>query len=292
MSNLPISTGSRLLREAVREPMLERDEERRLAERALAGDLDAAGRLIVSHLRYVIKIARGYRSSGLPMSDLIQQGTIGLIQAVQRFNPDRDTRLSTYAGWWIRAAIQDHVVRSWSLVRTGTTNAQKALFLRLRQMKTELMDGAEGLSDEIVAKLARGFDTTTAEVINLARRLAGGGDQSLDEPAAGGGNSSGEERRSRLDLLVCPQPNPEEVLVEASERRFVGDLIDRALALLPDRERFIIRQRYFEEARVTFEAIGRDIGLSKDRVRQLERAALDKLREALRPALSEHHPAA
>lgn len=286
MSKTSDFASTDLFQTAAQQPMLEVEEERRLAREALSGDADAADRLVLSHLRMVFKIARSYRGSGLPMSDLVQQGVLGLIHAVQKFNPDREVRLSTYAMWWIRAAIQDHVVRSWSVVRVGTTNAQKALFLRLRRMTADFFDGAGELSDEIVQKLARGLGTTATDVSALARRLANGGDQSLDHPD-GGANTTTESsgRSSFLDNLICTRPNPEEALADASERRFVAELIDKALGMLPPRERLIIERRYFAEARATFDAIGREIGLSKDRVRQLERIALDRLRDMLQPAL-------
>ena len=279
------TTGIRrgLLAAAVDEPVLGRDEERELARRAEAGDADAAGRLIASHLRFVIKIARRYRGSGLPMSDLIQEGTVGLIRAVRRFNPDRGVRLSTYAMWWIRSAIQDHVVHSWSLVRMGTTNAQKALILRLRQVTAELIGGAEGLSDEITARLAKSFGATANEVATLARRLAGG-DWSLDQPMAGPGGDG--DQRTWMDCLASDAPTPEQAVAEASERRFVSEIVGKALAMLPPREQLVIRKRYFEEVCQTFEAIGRELGVSKDRVRQLETRALAKLRELLQPALA------
>ncbi len=270
-----------LLEAAVDQPVLGRDEERELARRAEAGDADAAGRLIASHLRFVIKIARRYRGSGLPMSDLIQEGTVGLIRAVRRFNPDRGVRLSTYAMWWIRSAIQDHVVHSWSLVRMGTTNAQKAMILRLRQVTAELIGGAEGLSDEITARLAKSFGATANEVATLARRLAGG-DWSLDQPMAGPDG----DQRTWMDCLTSDAPTPEQAAAEASERRFLSEIVDKALAMLPPREQLVIRKRYFEEVRQTFEAIGRELGVSKDRVRQLETLALAKLRELLQPALA------
>ena len=273
------TSGNNLLREAARQPMLDPDEEKALARRAGAGDGDATHRLIASHLRFVIKIARSYRGSGLPMSDLVQEGTLGLIHAVRRFNPDRGVRLSTYAMWWIRAAMQEHVVRSWSLVRIGTTNVQKALFLRLRRMTAELIGGAEDISDEIAGKLARSFGTTAAEVAALARRMAGG-DLSLDQPVGGG-----DGRQILADCLASADPTPEDAAAEASERRFLGDIVEKALAVLPPREALIIRMRYFEDARHTFEAIGREIGLSKDRVRQLEAVALERLRELIEPAL-------
>ncbi len=279
------TTGKRrgLLATAVDEPVLGRDEERELARRADAGDADAAGRLIASHLRFVIKIARRYRGSGLPMSDLIQEGTVGLIRAVRRFNPDRGVRLSTYAMWWIRSAIQDHVVYSWSLVRMGTTNAQKAMILRLRQVTAELIGGAEGLSDDITARLAKSFGATANEVATLARRLAGG-DRSLDQPMAGPGGDG--DQRTWMDCLASDAPTPEQAVAEASERRFVSEIVGKALAMLPPREQLVIRKRYFEDVRQTFEAIGRELGVSKDRVRQLETRALVKLREILQPALA------
>ena len=279
------TTGKRrgLLAAAVDVPVLGRDEERELARRAEAGDADAAGRLIASHLRFVIKIARRYRGSGLPMSDLIQEGTVGLIRAVRRFNPDRGVRLSTYAMWWIRSAIQDHVVHSWSLVRMGTTNAQKAMILRLRQVTAELIGGAEGLSDEITARLAKSFGATANEVATVARRLAGG-DWSLDQPMAGPGDDG--DQRTWMDCLASDAPTPEQAVAEASERRFVSEIVGKALAMLPPREQLVIRKRYFEDVRQTFEAIGRELGVSKDRARQLETRALAKLRELLQPALA------
>ena len=283
MTNATTGIRRGLLAAAVDEPVLGRDEERELARRAEAGDADAAGRLIASHLRFVIKIARRYRGSGLPMSDLIQEGTVGLIRAVRRFNPDRGVRLSTYAMWWIRSAIQDHVMHSWSLVRMGTTNAQKALILRLRQVTAELIGGAEGLSDEITARLAKSFGATANEVATLARRLAGG-DWSLDQPMAGPGGDG--DQRTWMDCLASDAPTPEQAVAEASERRFVSEIVGKALAMLPPREQLVIRKRYFEEVRQTFEAIGRELGVSKDRVRQLETRALAKLRELLQPALA------
>lgn len=281
MTNATTGIRRGLLAAAVDEPVLGRDEERELARRAEAGDADAAGRLIASHLRFVIKIARRYRGSGLPMSDLIQEGTVGLIRAVRRFNPDRGVRLSTYAMWWIRSAIQDHVMHSWSLVRMGTTNAQKAMILRLRQMTAEFIGGAEGLSDEITARLAKSFGATANEVATLARRLAGG-DWSLDQPMAGPDG----DQRTWMDCLTSDAPTPEQAVAEASERRFVSEIVGKALAMLPPREQLVIRKRYFEDVRQTFEAIGRELGVSKDRVRQLETRALAKLRELLQPALA------
>lgn len=252
-----------LLGAARHQPFLERDEEQRLARQAGDGDTDAAHRLVLSHVRYVITIARRYRGSGLPMSDLVQEGIVGLLRAIKGYDPTKETRFATYAGWWIRAAIQDHVVRSWSLVRIGTTNAQKALALKLRRM----VGGAEDISEDIVTALARRFDTTATEVRTLARRVAGG--DFVPEAA--------------LVILPSREPSPE----QAAERHVLAELLEKALDLLEPREAFIIRRRYFEDVKHTFEAIGRELNLSKDRVRQLEAKALLALREILEPAFAE-----
>ncbi|MBO33335.1 MAG: RNA polymerase factor sigma-32 [Rhodospirillaceae bacterium] len=255
---------------------LNQEEERRLACLAGKGDKEATDRLVTSHINYVIKIARGYRRSGVPMSDLIQEGMVGLMQAVKRFNPDKDVRLSTYAMWWIRASIQDHVVRSWSLVRLSTTSAQKSLFLNLRRMTSDLLEGADALSDDLSSKLAERFETTAADVKSLARRITQR-DQSLNAKITEYGNESW------LDQLVSDHPTPEDSLAFESERRDIRELIAKALAALPAREEFIIRSRYLTEAKRTFAALARDLDLSKDRVRQLEVRALAKLRDFLEP---------
>ena len=259
---------------------LEREEERRLARLAGEGDSDAIDRLITSHVRFVAKIAANYRQSGVPMPDLVQEGMVGLIQAVNRFNPDKDVRLSTYAAWWIRAAIQDHVVRSWSLVRLGTTSAQKSLFLNLRRMTSDLIDGADALGEDIVNKLAERFETTAAEVRGLARRVAQR-DQSLD------GGTGDETGRPWLDALVSPEASAEDRLAEEGDAKTLNDLLAKALEMLPDREQFIIRRRYLDEARHTLAALGKELNLSKDRVRQLEAKGLEMLREFLEPAIAE-----
>ncbi len=260
--------------------LLGREEERDLARRAEDGDTAAAEKLITSHLGFVVNVAKGYRRSGVPMSDLVQEGVVGLVQAVKKFNPDMDARLSTYARWWIRASIQDHIVRSWSLVRLGTSSAQKSLFLNLRRKTAELIDGADALSDTLAAQLAERFETTAADVKNLARRVAQR-DQSLDTPL------SDDSANSWLDLLRSDAPSPEDKLAEESETTALSELMTLALESLPDRERFIIRNRYFTEAKQTFASIGRELDLSKDRVRQLEARALESLRDFLEPGLAE-----
>jgi len=273
---------------AHRLPYLTPDEERELALRSAAGDESAAERLVASHLRVVVRIARSYGRFGLPVNDLIQEGTVGLIQAVRKFNPDSGARLGTYAMWWIRAAIQDYVVRSWSLVRVGKTAAHKALFFALKKVAAELKVGSDGINEDMLAKLAARFDMPAVEVSGLARRIAGF-DQSLDTPLSGGrGESYGEETETFLDRLPAEQPTPEEAAEERSIGRMWTAMIDRALTMLPAREAAIIRQRHMSEVAPTFEAIGRELGISKDRVRQLEKRALVKLREVLQPLAAAH----
>jgi RNA polymerase sigma-32 factor len=260
---------------------LGKEEERELALLAGNGDREATDRLITSHFNYVVKLAKGYRRSGVPMSDLIQEGMVGLVQAVKRFNPDKSVRLSTYAMWWIRASMQDHIVRSWSLVRLSTTSAQKSLYLNLRRLTGDLINGADALSDEIVARLAERFETTASDVRNLARRIASK-DQSLDAQISERGKSVW------LDVLVSDEPNAEEVLTAKGERMQLYNIIAKALSNLSDREQFIIRHRYLTEAKRTFASIGQELDLSKDRVRQLEACALKTLQELLGPVLDQN----
>ena len=261
-------------------PLLGKEEEQDLARRASDGDEAAVERLITSHLGFVFNVAKGYRRSGVPMSDLIQEGMVGLIQAVKRFNPEVDARLSTYAKWWIRASIQDHVVRSWSLVRLSTTSAQKSLFLNLRRKTSELIEGADALSDNIASQLAERFETTAADVRNLARRITLR-DQSLNTQL------TDEFNETWLDYLKSETQTPEEHLAEESERMELQELMARAMHRLPAREQFIIKNRYFAEVKQTFASIGRELNISKDRVRQLEARALVTLKGILEPGLLE-----
>jgi RNA polymerase sigma-32 factor len=254
--------------------LLGADEERDLVRRAEGGDQEALSRLVTCYLPFVVKIARSYRGWGLPMNDLVQEGTIGLLQAVRRFDPNRGARLSTYAVWWIRSAIQEYVLRSWSLVRIGTTNAQKALALRLKRIVGDVVGSDLGGAEDLMSGLAKRFGTTAAEVVALARRLAGR-DSSLDSPRPG---SAG-----LFERLSSDWPSPEQLVSQISEHRHVSAALNRALAMLSPRERLVIRRRYFEDVKHTFDAIGRELGLSKDRVRQLESSALAKLRNLLSP---------
>lgn len=263
-----------LIAEAVRHPLLARDEEAELVRRAEAGDGEALRRLVGSHLRYVIKIARRYRGWGLPMNELIQQGTLGLVQAVRRFDPERGVRLSTYAMWPIRQSIQEHVLQYWSAVRLGSSNAQRMLALKLRTIAQDLASADARPSDDRLAVLARQFNATAAEVARIARRMTGR-DSSLDLPAPAGG--------THLDHLESDLPSPEQVAVEAGVQRLLG----AAMAALSPRERLVIHKRYLDDVKYTFEAIGQELGVSKDRARQLEARALAKLQDLLQPLRSE-----
>jgi RNA polymerase sigma-32 factor len=262
----------RLLAEATRHPMLGRDEERLLATRAEEGDAEAMHRLIGSHLRYVIRIARAYRGWGVPMADLVQEGVLGLVQAVRRFDPDRDVRLSTFAAWWIRQAVQEQALRSWSMVRIGTSNAQRMLALKLRRMADAWGEPAE----DRLTTLAEQFGTSFQEVTRLARRMAGR-DAPLDADSAVGAGL--------IERLVSDWPSPEQLLVRVREHLLLRDAMGTALAALTPREKLIIEKRYFADVRHTFEAIGRELGVSKERVRQIEARALAKLRALLEPIL-------
>jgi RNA polymerase sigma-32 factor len=257
---------------------LSRHDEAELARQLRDGDQGAGDRLVTSHLPFVVKMAQRYSRYGTPLNDLVQEGVIGLIQAVQRFNPNHDTRLSTYAAWWIRAAMQEHVMRSWSLVRIGTTTTQKTLFFRLRRLAVEHSNGFyDDLSESVeesIRALARRFGFNGTDMLAFARRIAGR-DRSLDQPV-------GEtETGTWLDRVTDQRPDPEQHAVSASETDFWQGLLAQALSKLPDRERFIINRRYLGEAKASFAAIAHELELSKERVRQLEARALETLRRAL-----------
>ncbi len=277
------------LRPGRHQPFLTPDEERQLALLAAAGDAAAAERLIVSHLRVVNAVARRYGRLGLPVNDLIQEGTLGLIHAVRKFNPDHNARLATYAMWWIRAAIQDYIVRSWSLVRVGKTAAHKALFFSLKRQGAESRPAGhfgEHLAEDVLGRLARRFRLPPAEVAGLARRVAGK-DQPLDAPMPSSRPGDGASG-SFADRLAADQPTPEEIVAASGMTRLWVGLIEKALAMLPAREAAIIRERHMGDVVKTFEAIGRELGLSKDRVRQLEKQALARLRDLLKPQAAVH----
>jgi RNA polymerase sigma-32 factor len=268
------ATGA-LVRAARAQPMLSREEECDLARRAHRGDPDAVSRLVKSHLRLVIRIAERYRAPGLHRGDLIQEGCLGLLQALQRFNPDHEARLATYARLWIKSAIQDHVVRSWSLVRLSTSTAQKSLFFNLRRMGAALSETGGSLSEAAARRIAGALNQTEAEVRRMARRVVGP-DLSLDLP--GGVEADGT---AWVERLVDDAPSPEDEAIRRDEsRRWVAALA-AALGELRDRERLVIRRRYLSDVAATLEGVGRELGISKERVRQIEARAMAKLRAIL-----------
>ena len=238
-------------------------------------DLEAAHRLVTSHLRLVAKIARGYRGYGLPFSDLIAEGNVGLMRAVKGFDPDRGFRLSTYAMWWIRAAITEYVLRSWSLVKIGTVAAQKKLFFGLNKIKKKLgiLDHSD-LSPEDAARVSEALDVPTTDVVAMNQRLSAK-DSSLNTPV--GIDESGEY----IDLLPDETVSPEEALAEQDEQDYRTHFLTEALKTLNDRERHIIQQRRLRDDPLTLEALAQQYGISRERVRQIEARAFEKLRQGV-----------
>lgn len=271
--------GHRIMRAAMNAPFLEREEEKILAQRwRQARDEAALHRLAGAHMRLVIALASRFRHYGLPMADLIQEGHVGLLEAAARFEPERDVRFSTYATWWIRAAIQDHILRNWSIVRGGTSSSQKSLFFSLRRLRAKLSGGSEGLSTaEVHREIAQAVGVSVADVALMDSRLSGP-DVSLNAPIS---DSEGDQASSRVEFLVDDNPLPDETVgaLIDDERRQLS--LKRALRALSERELRIIRARRLEEDCVTLEALGSALGISKERVRQIESRAIEKLRRAL-----------
>jgi RNA polymerase sigma-32 factor len=276
MSAEPV--GSSMISAARRAPYLERGEEHELALRWKDHrDQEALHRITMAHMRLVISMATKFRYFGLPMSDLIQEGHVGLLEAAARFEPDREVRFSTYATWWIRASMQDYILRNWSIVRGGTSSAQKALFFNLRRLRAKLSQGSEPLKGAAVYKeIADAIGVSVSDVALMDSRLSGP-DTSLNAPLSDDGEAGSE----RMDFLVSDAPTPDE-LVGASiddERRI--DWLNRALGVLNDRELRIIRERRLRDEGATLESLGEKLGISKERVRQIENRALEKLKSAL-----------
>lgn len=254
--------------------LLSRDEEMRLARRyRQQGDLEAAHRLTCANLRFVVKVALEYRGYGLRSLDLIQEGNIGLMMAVKKFDPERGIRLISYAVWWIRAYIQNFIVRSWSLVKIGTTQAQKKLFFKLNQARNSLrqMTGTESTE-----QLAEQLDVRDQEIEEMALRL-GQRDASLDLELVAG------EGFTLLDTLADGRDNQETALMRRQETRQDRRQVQRALAMLNPRERQIVQDRFYNENQRTLQELANDYGISRERVRQIEKAALEKLRKELSP---------
>ena len=274
------ATGSslaRYLEEIRRFPMLEPDQEFVLAKQWQEhGDVESAHKLVTSHLRLVAKIAMGYRGYGLPLNEIISEGNVGLMQAVKRFDPDRGFRLATYAMWWIRAAIQEYILHSWSMVKMGTTAAQKKLFFNLRKLKGQMQAIDEGdLQPEQVKAIAERLDVTETEVVEMNRRLAGA-DHSLNVPLRVDSDMEWQ------DWLVDESASQETAVVEADEYDHRRSLLHRAMAVLNERERHILTERRLKDEPTTLEELSASYGVSRERVRQIEVRAFEKLQRAIK----------
>jgi RNA polymerase sigma-32 factor len=270
----------RYLEEIRKFPMLEPEEEFMLAKRWQEhGDTDAAHRLVTSHLRLVTRIAMGYRGYGLPIGEVISEGNVGLMQAVKRFEPDKGFRLATYAMWWIRASIQEYILRSWSLVKMGTTAAQKKLFFNLRRMKGQIKALEDGdLRPDQVKKIATTLGVPEDDVISMNRRL--GGDASLNAPVRADMEGGGEWQ----DWLVDDTPDQEERLVESEELSQRKAYLAKAMSTLNERERRIFEARRLAEEPATLEDLSEEFGVSRERIRQIEVRAFEKVQAAVQKA--------
>jgi RNA polymerase sigma-32 factor len=281
ISNLPVLKGEGnlafYLREIRKFPLLDANEEYMLAKAWREhGDLDAAHKLVTSHLRLVAKIASGYRGYGLPLSDLIAEGNVGMMQAVKRFDPERGFRLSTYAMWWIKAAMQEYILHSWSLVKIGTTAAQKKLFFNLRRLKRDMKAIEEGdLSPEQVGHIAESLSVPKEDVISMNRRLAGG-DQSLNAPIRADGDGEWQ------DWLADETESQETQYGAAQELRLRQKLLSKAIRHLNPREREIIVARRLTDPPATLEELSRLHHVSRERIRQIEVRAFEKLQENIK----------
>jgi RNA polymerase sigma-32 factor len=268
---------NRYLAEIKKFPILQPEQEYMLAKRFQEhGDTEAAAQLVTSHLRLVAKIAMGYRGYGLPTSELISEGNIGLMQGVKKFEPDRGFRLATYAMWWIRASIQEYILRSWSLVKMGTTAAQKKLFFNLRRMKSKLDAFEDGdLRPEDVTKIATDLGVAEADVVSMNRRMAMGGDTSLNVSM----NEDGEGQWQ--DWLADEGPLQDQVVAEEQEADVRHTMLVSAMDDLNDREKHILTERRLTDDPKTLEELSQVYGVSRERVRQIEVRAFEKLQKAM-----------
>ncbi|GAA4220851.1 RNA polymerase sigma factor RpoH [Sphingomonas endophytica] len=268
---------NRYLSEIKKFPILAPEQEYMLAKRFQEhGDTDAAAQLVTSHLRLVAKIAMGYRGYGLPVSELISEGNIGLMQGVKKFEPDRGFRLATYAMWWIRASIQEFILRSWSLVKMGTTAAQKKLFFNLRRMKARLDAFEDGdLTPENVQKIATDLGVTEADVVSMNRRMAMGGDTSLNVSMREDGEGQWQ------DWLQDDAPLQDSVVADQQEKDVRHDMLMDAMGDLNDREKHILTERRLTDDPKTLEELSQVYGVSRERVRQIEVRAFEKLQRAM-----------
>jgi RNA polymerase sigma-32 factor len=268
---------NRYLAEIKKFPILAPEEEYMLAKRWTEHqDTDAAAKLVNSHLRLVAKIAMGYRGYGLPVSELISEGNIGLMQGVKKFEPERGFRLATYAMWWIRASIQEFILRSWSLVKMGTTAAQKKLFFNLRRMKNQIEAFEDGdLKPEDVTKIATDLGVTEEDVVSMNRRMAMGGDTSLNVPLREDGEGTWQ------DWLVDSEPLQDERVAEAQESRVRHELLVEAMQSLNEREKHILTERRLTDEPKTLEELSQVYDVSRERIRQIEVRAFETLQKAL-----------
>ncbi|MGI9514816.1 MAG: RNA polymerase sigma factor RpoH [Anderseniella sp.] len=286
-SNLPVLSGEsglqRYLQEIRKFPMLQPDEEYTLAKNWRDNeDRDAAHKLVTSHLRLVAKIAMGYRGYGLPVSEVISEGNVGLMQAVKRFEPERGFRLATYAMWWIKASIQEYVLRSWSLVKMGTTASQKKLFFKLRKVKGQIQALEDGdLNPDQVTEIATRLGVPEQDVISMNRRL--GGDASLNAPLSKDGESGGEWQ----DWLVDDTETPDVAYEQSEEHDMRSKLLHQAMNGLNERERRIFEARRMSEDPLTLEDLSQEFDVSRERIRQIEVKAYEKVEKAVRKASAE-----
>ncbi|MBV2144772.1 RNA polymerase factor sigma-32 [Falsochrobactrum sp. TDYN1] len=282
----PAASSQSMIRNAMSAPYLEREEERNLAIRWKENrDQEALHRITSSHMRLVISMAGRFRKFKLPMSDLIQEGYVGLLEAAARFDPEREVRFSTYASWWIRASMQDYILRNWSIVRGGTSSAQKSLFFNLRRLRSKLAQEDDTMSKaQIYREISEQLGVSARDVEFMDSRLSGP-DSSLS--ASMNNEESGASRR--MDFLVDDRPLQDEIVESTIDTERRASWLHVALDSLNERELHIIRERRLDDDGVTLEALGQKLGISKERVRQIESRALEKLKLAL---LDQHEMAA
>ena len=288
ISNLPVLSGdvtlSNYLNEIKKFPMLSAEEEYTLATRLrIHGDTDAAHQLVTSHLRLVAKLAMGYKGYGLPITDIMSEGNVGLMQAVQKFDPEKGFRLATYALWWVKAAMQEYILRSWSLVKIGTTAVQKKLFFNLRRAKNQIQAYEDGdLNPENLEKISKQLNVPEKEVVNMNRRLSGA-DPSLNAKISSDDGSQTEWQ----DWIEADTPNQEEEYVEKEEDSIRKDLISESLSVLNERELDIVQTRRLSEETTTLEELSEKYDISRERVRQIEVRALEKIKEEIQKLMKD-----
>ena len=288
ISNLPILSGdvtlSNYLNEIKKFPMLSAEEEYTLATRlSIHGDTDAAHKLVTSHLRLVAKLAMGYKGYGLPITDIMSEGNVGLMQAVQKFDPEKGFRLATYALWWVKAAMQEYILRSWSLVKIGTTAVQKKLFFNLRKAKNQIQAYEDGdLNPENLEKISKQLNVPEKEVVNMNRRLSGA-DPSLNAKISSDDGSQTEWQ----DWIEADSPNQEEEYAEKEEDSIRKDLISESLNVLNERELDIVQTRRLSEETTTLEELSEKYAISRERVSQIEVRALEKIKEEIQKLMKD-----